>query len=139
MRQGLVIAAIAGSLIAIQVRLLGRTADDMGAGPLSLLVAIAGGTAALIWVAGSGGWADVAKGTSSWWWVGAGALGAIAVGALGVASSRGGTTATLAVSFSGQMLVGVLIDRLAGDAVPPARAVGGAGLVLAGVFLLAGR
>jgi uncharacterized membrane protein YdcZ (DUF606 family) len=139
MRQGLVIAAVAGSLIAVQVRLLGRTADDIAAGPLSLLVAIAGGTAAAIWVASTGGWSDVTKGASSWWWVGAGALCAIAVGALGVASSRGGTTTTLAVSFSGQMLVGVIIDRLAGDAVPPARAVGGAGLVLAGVYLLAGR
>jgi uncharacterized membrane protein YdcZ (DUF606 family) len=60
-------------------------------------------------------------------------------GALGVASSRTGTTATLAISFAGQVLVGVLIDRLSGSAIPPVRAAGGAGLVLIGVVLLAGR
>jgi uncharacterized membrane protein YdcZ (DUF606 family) len=139
MRQGLFIAAGAGCLIAIQVRLLGRTAEDIAAGPLSLLVAIAGGTAALVWVASTHSWADVVRGTGSWWWAGAGALGAIAVGALGVASARGGTTSTLAVAFAGQIIVGVVIDRVAGDAIPIGRAAGGAALVLAGVVLLAGR
>jgi uncharacterized membrane protein YdcZ (DUF606 family) len=139
-RQGLVLAAVAGSLIAVQVRFLGRTADDIAAGPLSLLVALAGGTAAFVWVAGTRQWHDVVRGAgSSWAWVGAGALGALAVGALGLASSRSGTTATLAVSFAGQILVGVLVDRLSGTAIPPIRAAGGAGLVLIGVVLLAGR
>jgi uncharacterized membrane protein YdcZ (DUF606 family) len=79
-RQGLVLAAVAGRLIAVQVRFLGRTADDIGAGPLSLLVALAGGTAALVWVATTRQRHDVVRGAGSWAWVGAGALGAIAVG-----------------------------------------------------------
>ena len=111
MVRGTVIAVIAGAVIAVQVRLLGRVSGDAEAHVVGLLVSVASLAGAIVAVAVGRDWTSVGRVGMRPDWVVAGVLGVVAVAALGVASARAGTAATVAGSIAGQLAVAVILDR----------------------------
>ncbi len=135
MARGLMVAVIVGAGIALQVRFLGRLSGGAGPVVVGLLVSAAGTCGAASWIAVTGDWASVGRTLVHPGWVAAGLLGLAIVGGLGVAAARGGATAALAGSIAGQLILGVLLDRIDGREVRLAL-VGGALVLLAGAMAL---
>lgn len=112
MVRGAVLALFAGGMIAVQMRLLGRVSAEGGPHVVGLLVSAAGAAAALVVVAASRDWASVGRISAQPGWVGAGVLGVVVIGSLGVASARAGAVVAVAGSIVGQLVVGAVLDRL---------------------------
>lgn len=136
MNSGIVVAVFVGVGIAVQVAVLGRSADDTDPLAVSLALQIAGVAVAAVWASGRGAWAAVLSIVAQWWWIPLGAAGWVVVAALGFAAARIGVAVTLVVSITAQLLAGVVIDVVAGHLqVRPATALGAA-LMIGGVTLL---
>jgi uncharacterized membrane protein YdcZ (DUF606 family) len=112
MVRGTAIAVIAGAVIAVQVRLLGRVSTDAGPHVVGFLVSAASLASALVVVAAVRDWGSVARIGTRADWVVAGALGVVAIASLGAASARAGTVAAVAGSIVGQLVVGAVLDRV---------------------------
>jgi uncharacterized membrane protein YdcZ (DUF606 family) len=112
MVRGTAIAVIAGAVIAVQVRLLGRVSAHTGPHVVGLLVSAASLAAALAVVAAVRDWASVGRIGARPDWVVAGVLGVVAIASLGAASARAGTVAAVAGSIVGQLVAGAILDRV---------------------------
>lgn len=112
MVRGAVIAVIAGAVIALQVRLLGRVSADAGPLVVGFLVSAASLAAALVVIAAARDWASVGRIGARPDWIVAGVLGVVVIASLGAASARAGTAVTVAGSIAGQLVAGAVLDRL---------------------------
>ena len=112
MVRGAAIAVIAGAVIAVQVRLLGRVSADAGPPVVGFLVSVASLAAALVVVVVVRDWASVGRIGARPDWVVAGVLGVVVIAGLGAASARAGTVVAVAGSIAGQLVVGAILDRV---------------------------
>lgn len=138
MGSALLIAAVVGSVIAVQVGIIGRAVDRFDALAVSLMLQVAGVMLGLVWVAVRSSWAELVEIGHTWWWVPLGIAGWMIVAALGFASSRAGVTAVLAVSVSSQLAVGLSLDLGEGRPIGFGGAIGVV-LLIAGIVLVAQR
>jgi uncharacterized membrane protein YdcZ (DUF606 family) len=107
---GVVIAALVGVGIAVQVRVLGSASSEHHPLSVSLALLLPGVLAGLVWATVRREWHVVDAVTRTWWWIPLGVVGWLVVAALGAASARIGVAATLAVSIAVQLAVGLLLD-----------------------------
>jgi transporter family-2 protein len=131
MNPAVILAALAGVAIAVQVVVNSVGLRDLG---LGALIAISGGTTALVGLA----WAlfaarPEATGRAMLCGVASGLLGAFIVGSIVLAANRGGLAQTLSLVIGSQLLFGLAIDRL-GVFGPAVQGIGG--LKVLGISLI---
>jgi transporter family-2 protein len=141
---GLLVAVVAGAMIAVQSTFISRSGATIGATRSGMLTTVTGslfaiGVLALLWRRGGLVWSWDA---GTWWaLVIAGILGALILTGISFASQRVGITATLATLLLGQMLVASFVDSrgLGGnpEAIPFTLArFAGIVLLAAGVYMV---
>ena len=134
MGSALFVAAVIGAAIAVQVGIVGRSAERFNLLAISTLLQLGGLTAGVVWMAVRSGWGEVAAVARVWWWFPLGVVGWLLVAGLGFASARVGVATALAVSVTSQLTVGLAIDTGAGDRIGVQSLLGlvllGAGTVL---------
>jgi transporter family-2 protein len=106
-----IVAGVAGS---IQVAVMGRFGERIGsleALAANLIFSTLVATAALLVLRQSlAGFGDALR--SPWWyWIGGGGMGVVVVLTITVVTPRIGTAATIGLLISGQLAMGVVIDR----------------------------
>jgi len=114
MGSALVVAAVIGAAIAIQIGIVGRTGERINLLAISTVLQVGGVVAGVAWVALRSGWGEVAAIARLWWWFPLGVVGWLLVAGLGFASARVGVATALAVSVTSQLGVGMAIDSGAG-------------------------
>lgn len=136
MSSGAVVAVVIGIGIAVQVAVLGRTANDTNPLTVSLALQVSGVAVATVWATSRGAWAEVVAVGRYWWWIPLGAGGWMLVAALGFASNKIGVASTLALSVAAQLLTGLLIDSATGTHHLSATPALGAALIVGGAILV---
>ena len=134
---GVLVAALVGVGIAVQVRILGSSSSELHPLSVSFALLLAGMLAGLAWTTARGEWGSVGEVAGSWWWIPLGVGGWLVVAALGHASSQIGVAATLAVSIATQLAVGLTFDATSASGHASGTAVVGVVLVVAGAVLVA--
>lgn len=144
---GLVVAAVAGAMIAIQTAFTSRAGALIGATVTGMMTAVTSsvfGIIVLIVIWRRGG-LNFSWQTSTWWaLIIAGVLGAIILSGISFASQRAGVTAALAALLLGQMIVASFVDARAlggnPDPIPftTARLIGIV-LLVAGVYFVSAQ
>jgi uncharacterized membrane protein YdcZ (DUF606 family) len=133
---GVVVAVLVGLGIAVQVSVLGSASSEHHPLSVSVSLQLAGVFAGLMWTSVRGDWRELGAIATSWWWIPLGVGGWLVVGALGYASSRIGSAATLAVSIGAQLALAVILDSRTASGGSSATAVLGVVLVVAGACLV---
>ena len=75
MGSALLVAAVIGAAIAIQVSIVGRTGERFNLLAISTVLQMAGLVAGIVWIAVRSGWGEIAAITRLWWWVPLGVIG----------------------------------------------------------------
>jgi len=138
MGSALVVAAVIGAAIAIQVGIVGRTGERFNVLAISTVLQVGGVAAGSVWLAVSSGWGEVAAIARLWWWFPLGVVGWLLVAGLGFASARVGVATALAIAVTSQLSVGLAIDSGAGIRVG-AQNLLGLVLMVAGTVLVTSR
>jgi uncharacterized membrane protein YdcZ (DUF606 family) len=138
MGSALVVAAVIGAAIAIQVGIVGRTGERFNLLAISTVLQVGGVTAGIVWLAVRSGWGEVAAIARLWWWFPLGVVGWLLVAGLGFASARVGVATALAIAVTTQLSVGLAIDSGAGLRVG-AQSLLGLVLLVAGTVLVTTR
>lgn len=138
MGSALVVAAVIGAAIAIQVGIVGRTGERFNLLAISTVLQAGGVAAGTVWLAVRSGWGEVAAIARLWWWFPLGVVGWLLVAGLGFASARVGVATALAIAVTSQLSVGLAIDSGAGSRVGP-QSVLGLVLLVAGTLLVTTR
>ena len=138
MGSALVVAAVIGAAIAIQVGIVGRTGERFNVLAISTVLQVGGVAAGIVWLAVRSGWGEVAAIARLWWWFPLGVVGWLLVAGLGFASARVGESTTLAIAVTSQLGVGLAIDSGAGLRVG-AQSLFGLVLMVAGTVLVTTR
>jgi transporter family-2 protein len=138
------VTAFVGALLALQVGMAGTMRGHVGSPMAAALVNFAVGTLFLVVAValGRGSLAGIAHaGSAPWWAWGAGILGGLYITASAALGSTLGGATFIALIVAGQMIAALALDHygLLGFPVRPLDAwrVGGAMLVICGMFLLA--
>lgn len=138
------LTALAGATLALQVGFNATMRSHAGSPMAAALVNFAIGTVflAIVVATGRGAFAGLAAATGAPWWAfGAGILGGLYIAASAAFGPMIGGATFLALIVAGQMVTALALDHygLLGFPVRPLDAwrVGGALLVIAGMFLLA--
>ena len=131
MGSALLVAAVIGAAIAIQVGIVGRTGERFNLLAISTVLQMGGLAAGIVWIAVRSGWGEVAAIARLWWWFPLGVVGWLLVAGLGFASTRVGVATALAIAVTSQLGVGLVIDSGAGVRL-------GAQSLLGLLFLVAG-
>lgn len=135
----MLIAVLAGFLIAVQSITIGLGAERSGPWLVSWLVHAAGLAVGTVWVLTRTSAAEVAAAVRLPWWPVAGIVGFGLVAAVGTAVSRLGAGPAIAVSTATQLVVALVYDAVrTGTPVAP-RQVLGALVLVAGAYLVAAR
>ena len=138
MGSALVVAAVIGAAIAIQVGIVGRTGERFNLLAISTVLQVGGVTAGIVWLAVRSEWGEVAAIARLWWWFPLGVVGWLLVAGLGFASARVGVATALAIAVTTQLSVGLAIDSGAGLRVG-AQSLLGLVLLVAGTVLVTTR
>ncbi len=138
MGSALVVAAVIGAAIAIQVGIVGRTGERFNVLAISTVLQVGGVAAGIVWLAVRSGWGEVAAIARLWWWFPLGVVGWLLVAGLGFASGRVGVATALAIAVTSQLSVGLAIDSGAGLRVG-AQSLLGLVLLVAGTVLVTTR
>ncbi len=138
MGSALLVAAVIGAAIAIQVSIVGRTGERFNLLAISTVLQMAGLVAGIVWIAVRSGWGEIAAITRLWWWFPLGVIGWLLVAGLGFASARVGVATALAIAMTSQLSVGLAIDSGAGLPVG-AQSLLGLVLLVAGTVLVTTR
>ena len=138
MGSALVVAAVIGAAIAIQVGIVGRTGERFNVLAISTVLQVGGVAAGIVWLAVRSGWGEVAAIARLWWWFPLGVVGWLLVAGLGFASGRVGVATTLAIAVTSQLGMGLAIDSGAGLRVG-AQSLLGLALLVAGTVLVTTR
>ncbi len=138
MGSALVVAAVIGAAIAIQVGIVGRTGERFNVLAISTVLQVGGVAAGIVWLAVRSGWGEVAAIARLWWWFPLGVVGWLLVAGLGFASARVGVATALAIAVTSQLSVGLAIDSGAGIRVG-AQNLLGLVLMVAGTVLVTSR
>ncbi len=138
MGSALVVAAVIGAAIAIQVGIVGRTGERFSVLAISTVLQVGGVAAGIVWLAVRSGWGEVAAIARLWWWFPLGVVGWLLVAGLGFASARVGVATALAIAMTSQLSVGLAIDSGAGLRVG-AQSLLGLVLLVAGTVLVTTR
>ena len=138
MGSALVVAAVIGAAIAIQVGIVGRTGERFNVLAISTVLQVGGVAAGIVWLAVRSGWGEVAAIARLWWWFPLGVVGWLLVAGLGFASARVGVATALAIAVTTQLSVGLAIDSGAGLRVG-AQSLLGLVLLVAGTVLVTTR
>ncbi len=139
MGSALVVAAVIGAAIAIQVGIVGRTGERFNVLAISTVLQVGGVAAGIVWLAVRSGWGEVAAiARLWWWWFPLGVVGWLLVAGLGFASARVGVATALAIAVTSQLSVGLAIDSGAGLRVG-AQSLLGLVLLVAGTVLVTTR
>ena len=138
MGSALVVAAVIGAAIAIQVGIVGRTGERFNVLSVSTVLQVGGVAAGIVWLAVRSGWGEVAAIARLWWWFPLGVVGWLLVAGLGFASARVGVATALAIAVTSQLSVGLAIDSGVGLRVG-AQGLLGLVLLVAGTVLVTTR
>jgi uncharacterized membrane protein YdcZ (DUF606 family) len=139
MSSAIAVALVVGSAIAVQVAIVGRASRVLHPLVISLALQAAGLLIGLGWVLWSRTWPQLSSVIGQWWWLPLGLVGWVLVAALGFSAARLGTSATLAIVISAQLIVGLGLDRVAGELDIAAPQVLGAALLVLGAVLVSWR
>jgi uncharacterized membrane protein YdcZ (DUF606 family) len=136
MTSAIVVALIVGSAIAVQVAIVGRASRTLHPLAISFALQAAGLLVGIGWVVWSRTWPQLPQVIGQWWWLPLGLVGWVVVAALGFSAARLGASATLAIVISAQLVVGLGLDRAAGELDIAAPQVLGAALLVSGAVLV---
>jgi uncharacterized membrane protein YdcZ (DUF606 family) len=142
MGRGILFAVVAGLLIGAQTAVLGRSAAAAPPLAVSVLVHAGGAITSLVLLSVSSGSStvgDLGVALRSGWWMPASVSSAVILAILAVASRDAGVGTTIVVTFGAQLVIGLGIDAVTGDAPIDLPRLAGAGLVLAGAALVVPR
>jgi len=139
MGSAIVIAAVVGVAVAVQVFLVGRASKITHPLAVSVALQVSGVLIGMIWAIYQRATSAVIGVTVQWWWLPLGALGWGIVAALGFSAGRLGASTTLAVVVAAQMLTGLAIDSVVGQVDLGIRQPVGVVLLVGGVLLVATR